>query len=222
MQQTFQCYRCGAQNYMGQPFCWNCQSPFQWNCPTCKAPVQNTMANCPYCHVLLPWPAQQQNEPKQAPEQPYYQQQTSSLRQQYQQQTRPIEQAPIKKKRNPWLIGILAIILLIIIGGIVNIANSNATQVNKTITLPAPNTPSSSSPLINRNGSSTTVTPDTSDSPTTSSTPYSPSNGTDIVYITKSGTKYHRADCRYLSQSKIAIERAEAMKYYTPCSVCKP
>ena len=59
MQQTFQCYRCGAQNYIGQPFCWNCQSQFQWNCPNCKAPVQNTMINCPYCHILLPWPSNQ-------------------------------------------------------------------------------------------------------------------------------------------------------------------
>lgn len=24
MQQTFQCYRCGAQNYSGTSFCWNC------------------------------------------------------------------------------------------------------------------------------------------------------------------------------------------------------
>jgi len=60
MQQTFQCYRCGAQNYVGQPACWNCQSPFQWNCPNCKAPVQNTMLSCPNCHALLPWQPQQQ------------------------------------------------------------------------------------------------------------------------------------------------------------------
>lgn len=59
MQQVFQCYRCGAQNYVGQPACWNCQSPFQWNCPNCKAQVQNAMASCPTCHVLLPWPKHQ-------------------------------------------------------------------------------------------------------------------------------------------------------------------
>jgi hypothetical protein len=56
MQQTFQCYRCGAQNVIGQPFCWNCQSPFQWNCPNCRALVQNRMASCSYCHTELPWP----------------------------------------------------------------------------------------------------------------------------------------------------------------------
>jgi micrococcal nuclease len=45
----------------------------------------------------------------------------------------------------------------------------------------------------------------------------------DIVYITATGTKYHRAGCSYLSKSSIPIERKEAIaKGYTPCSVCKP
>ncbi len=55
MQQTFQCNMCGAQNFVGQPYCHNCQSPFIWNCPNCRAPVQNTMAICPNCRVVLPW-----------------------------------------------------------------------------------------------------------------------------------------------------------------------
>lgn len=43
------------------------------------------------------------------------------------------------------------------------------------------------------------------------------------VYITKSGTKYHKSDCRYLSQSKIAVELEEAVdRGYLPCSVCGP
>jgi len=45
----------------------------------------------------------------------------------------------------------------------------------------------------------------------------------DIVYITRTGAKYHRAGCRYLSQSCIRIERVEAIRRgYTPCSVCHP
>lgn len=43
-----------------------------------------------------------------------------------------------------------------------------------------------------------------------------------IVYITKTGAKYHCAGCRYLARSKIPIELSEAVKGYTPCSVCKP
>lgn len=43
------------------------------------------------------------------------------------------------------------------------------------------------------------------------------------VYITKSGTKYHKSDCRYLSQSKIAVDLKEAVdRRYLPCSVCSP
>jgi beta-lactamase superfamily II metal-dependent hydrolase len=49
------------------------------------------------------------------------------------------------------------------------------------------------------------------------------SSGDPIVYITATGECYHRAGCRYLAKSKIAIRlnRAKA-KGYRPCSVCKP
>lgn len=43
------------------------------------------------------------------------------------------------------------------------------------------------------------------------------------VYITRTGNKYHRAGCRYLRQSKIAISLSSAKSNgYTPCSVCNP
>ena len=45
----------------------------------------------------------------------------------------------------------------------------------------------------------------------------------DIVHITRTGKRYHRADCRHLSASDIPIERdAAERKGYTPCHVCKP
>ena len=43
-----------------------------------------------------------------------------------------------------------------------------------------------------------------------------------IVYVTKTGAKYHQAGCRYLSKSKIAINLEHAKKQYSPCSVCNP
>jgi len=47
--------------------------------------------------------------------------------------------------------------------------------------------------------------------------------GTDIVYITNTGSKYHRAGCRYLSKSCMPVERSAAInKGLGPCSVCKP
>lgn len=48
------------------------------------------------------------------------------------------------------------------------------------------------------------------------------SSGT-IVYVTKTGEKYHRSSCRHLSQSKIEINLEEAQsKGYGRCSVCNP
>jgi len=44
-----------------------------------------------------------------------------------------------------------------------------------------------------------------------------------IVYITKTGKKYHRWDCRYLRKSSIPISLTEAKRRgYKPCKVCKP
>jgi len=44
-----------------------------------------------------------------------------------------------------------------------------------------------------------------------------------IVYVTKTGSKYHKAGCRYLSQSSIPIKLSDAIAQgYTPCSVCNP
>lgn len=58
----------------------------------------------------------------------------------------------------------------------------------------------------------------------TSATPKLSSNAEtekDIVYVTRTGKKYHRSGCSFLSKSSnlIKIEDAKA-KGYTPCSVC--
>jgi len=44
----------------------------------------------------------------------------------------------------------------------------------------------------------------------------------DTVYITKSGTKYHRAGCRYLSKSSISAALSTLSSKYDACSVCNP
>ena len=47
------------------------------------------------------------------------------------------------------------------------------------------------------------------------------SNTTTTVYITKTGSKYHRSGCSYLRQSKIAISLSSAKAQgYTACSRC--
>ncbi len=42
------------------------------------------------------------------------------------------------------------------------------------------------------------------------------------VYVTRTGTKYHRAGCRYLARSQIPMSLREAAARYGPCSVCNP
>ncbi|MDD4503446.1 MAG: TadE/TadG family type IV pilus assembly protein [Clostridiaceae bacterium] len=45
----------------------------------------------------------------------------------------------------------------------------------------------------------------------------------DMVFITRTGIRYHRGSCWHLRKSRIPIERGEAEeKGYTPCKVCKP
>lgn len=48
------------------------------------------------------------------------------------------------------------------------------------------------------------------------------SDGTTIVYVTKTGEKYHVDGCRYLKKSKIEKSLDDAIDAgYEPCSVCK-
>ena len=43
-----------------------------------------------------------------------------------------------------------------------------------------------------------------------------------VVYVTRTGEKYHRAGCRYLRQSAIPLALTQARTRYSPCSVCGP
>ena len=42
------------------------------------------------------------------------------------------------------------------------------------------------------------------------------------IYVTKSGSKYHRGNCRFVSKSRIPISLADAKERYSACAVCKP
>ena len=46
---------------------------------------------------------------------------------------------------------------------------------------------------------------------------------TETVYITRTGKRYHRDGCRYLSPNSIKTTVKEAQANgYTPCKVCRP
>lgn len=45
----------------------------------------------------------------------------------------------------------------------------------------------------------------------------------DPVYITRTGKKYHRADCQHLAKGAAKMSRAQAQKEgYTACDTCNP
>lgn len=47
--------------------------------------------------------------------------------------------------------------------------------------------------------------------------------GSTTVYVTRTGSKYHRGGCQYLRRSKIKMTLREAVDAgYDPCSVCDP
>jgi|GEM_PF-2789865 biotin synthase-like enzyme len=44
-----------------------------------------------------------------------------------------------------------------------------------------------------------------------------------IVYVTRTGSKYHSSYCSYLRYSSIPMKKSEAIaEGYTPCSRCNP
>jgi len=52
--------------------------------------------------------------------------------------------------------------------------------------------------------------------------PADPADAKKKVYVTRSGTKYHRDGCRFLAKSKIEMALISARRSHTPCSKCAP
>jgi hypothetical protein len=44
----------------------------------------------------------------------------------------------------------------------------------------------------------------------------------DLVYVTQTGSKYHRAGCRALANGAFPMPLGRALKEYSPCEVCDP
>lgn len=66
--------------------------------------------------------------------------------------------------------------------------------------------------------------PQTTAAPSVSTTPPAQEQKKEVtVYVTKTGSKYHQAGCRYLSKSQIPIRLSDAKNSgYEPCSRCNP
>jgi micrococcal nuclease len=70
--------------------------------------------------------------------------------------------------------------------------------------------------------SATTVQQPTTAVKTTSAATPSNDVGEQTVYVTRTGSKYHRAGCRYLSKSAIPMKLKDAATRYSPCGACNP
>ncbi|HEX8072894.1 MAG TPA: hypothetical protein VF546_23310 [Pyrinomonadaceae bacterium] len=94
------------------------------------------------------------------------------------------------------------------------LATPAATQPRQA-TIPAPTPP----PVIVRATPLPTATP----VPTPRQRPAVEQPKEVTVYITRTGAKYHRDGCQYLSRSRIPIPLSEAQAQgYEPCKVCHP
>lgn len=70
--------------------------------------------------------------------------------------------------------------------------------------------------------SSTAPTASGNTRPAHAATGWSAERDQSIVYVTNTGSKFHRDGCRYL-KSRIPMRRAEAIRAgYEPCKVCRP
>jgi len=61
------------------------------------------------------------------------------------------------------------------------------------------------------------------EAPSTEPQPEPPPATERVVYITRTGQRYHLSTCRTLSQTRIAVTISEARRSgLTPCGTCRP
>lgn len=120
--QIFLCHKCGAQNVVGQQFCQACGEKFQYNCPYCGVVVDPTMVTCPDCRKGLEWPTPQRVKA-------FPKMKTEAYQEQKWVEGEAIEEKPKQKKSDPWLIGCLALIVLVLcIAGVVFFIDASSQQ----------------------------------------------------------------------------------------------
>jgi hypothetical protein len=77
--------------------------------------------------------------------------------------------------------------------------------------------------LISKSGAAAAAPPPAAPRQSAYRNPAPTRESQDIVHITRTGTKYHRAGCRSLSRSDIPISRKDAItRGYTACKICNP
>lgn len=98
--------------------------------------------------------------------------------------------------------------------------SSTSTKSNSASTTSTKSNSTSSASSKSRDSSSSTGTKSSSSGSSSTGSAISTSA---IVYITKTGEKYHRAGCQYLRNSSTEISKSNAISQgYTACSKCNP
>ncbi len=143
--------------------------------------------------------------------------QPTSVARKPQKQTRYTERQPVRRKRRfKWWYVAIAVIVIAIIAS----PDKDKEQKNESaaftpagpITTPEPTPESTPEP---------TPVVEYTLPPVTTSPPAQEQTQT-IVYVTNTGSKYHRSGCRHLDDSKIEMTLEEAKRYYEPCGTCHP
>ncbi len=93
--------------------------------------------------------------------------------------------------------------------------------------VPSSENTESTVPVTTSSAATTSAVPSTTETTTTQTTATTAEPTVEAFeadqsfYVTKTGKKYHKADCKYLSSSKVKITVDEIMKGdYQPCSRC--
>lgn len=99
--------------------------------------------------------------------------------------------------------------------------NTKIEELQKTSSIN--NNSQSQNSSINTSNKATTQATTQATSQTTTKTTSTSNTDSAVVYVTKTGEKYHRAGCSYLKSSKIEMSLSDAKnKGYTACSKCNP
>lgn len=136
-------------------------------------------------------------------------------------------QKPPQKPKKDWSGKFLGCLLAAVILALI-VASCSGGSDDPTYTIPTP-TPTVAVTETPAPTAAPTPTPEPTPTPTAAPAaapapaPAAAEPQTETVYVTKSGTKYHRAGCSHLKSSKIEMDKDAAIAAgYTACKSCNP
>ena len=111
MPQMLQCYKCATQNPLGMRFCTTCGEKFIYKCPQCNYNIEPGCEYCSGCSARLDWGTKTKQTTGDFPEPDKLAESKQVEEKEY--ETKEKDQAG-QRKKSPWLIAFIIIVLLII------------------------------------------------------------------------------------------------------------